>query len=225
MQLWIAFELVSSSYWKQRSNKSAQSSTRCELLSNLYLRHIENNLQMLPLRNCYVVNCFRTCIFVILKTTDLYLQCQTKTLWIAFELVSSSYWKQPIRLYNGALHSCELLSNLYLRHIENNCVKNANNKTHVVNCFRTCIFVILKTTKIRTSFTKPCCELLSNLYLRHIENNRAKKTYWVSTVVNCFRTCIFVILKTTKARATLHRTTVVNCFRTCIFVILKTTRH
>ena len=42
------------------------------------------------------------------------------------------------------------------------------------------------------------CELLSNLYLRHIENNKAETNNIDENVVNCFRTCIFVILKTTQ---------------------------
>ena len=169
----------------------------CELLSNLYLRHIENNPH---------------------EKTD-----REAALWIAFELVSSSYWKQPLRLYNGALHSCELLSNLYLRHIENNSASYSVTLAGVVNCFRTCIFVILKTTVyywfayfgelwiafelVSSSYWKQhiCrihlygarCELLSNLYLRHIENNSEKINDYEYNVVNCFRTCIFVILKTT----------------------------
>ena len=66
---------------------------------------------------------------------------------------------------------CELLSNLYLRHIENNPSINLVESVLVVNCFRTCIFVILKTTRQKKSANKCGCELLSNLYLRHIENN------------------------------------------------------
>ena len=46
----------------------------------------------------------------------------------------------------------------------------------VVNCFRTCIFVILKTTRQQAEEIGTRCELLSNLYLRHIENN-CVKTY------------------------------------------------
>ena len=92
---------------------------------------------------------------------------------------------------------CELLSNLYLRHIENNhgnaeCIQRA-----VVNCFRTCIFVILKTTTQINQAKANRCELLSNLYLRHIENNQNISLMRKQIVVNCFRTCIFVILKTT----------------------------
>ena len=144
--LWIAFELVSSSYWKQRNYCTISGWGSCELLSNLYLRHIENNSPSCCIQQCYVVNCFRTCIFVILKTTRGVIQKQPLRLWIAFELVSSSYWKQH-RFFNPPVAKrCELLSNLYLRHIENNLLMLHRRNFYVVNCFRTCIFVILKTT-------------------------------------------------------------------------------
>ena len=70
---------------------------------------------------------------------------------------------------------CELLSNLYLRHIENNCARHPLADQQVVNCFRTCIFVILKTTKMSEVELPKSCELLSNLYLRHIENNEEER--------------------------------------------------
>ena len=172
--LWIAFELVSSSYWKQLHTQKCRKRLSCELLSNLYLRHIENNTFAAYICTGRVVNCFRTCIFVILKTTAKKLMITSIMLWIAFELVSSSYWKQR--------------------------VKQKQNDMKVVNCFRTCIFVILKTTKtlfwgrkwelwiafelVSSSYWKQqlrtkmlnavSCELLSNLYLRHIENNEGR---------------------------------------------------
>ena len=169
--LWIAFELVSSSYWKQLHTQKCRKRLSCELLSNLYLRHIENN--------------------TFLQITRL------KRLWIAFELVSSSYWKQPN--YWAVVWVV------------------------VVNCFRTCIFVILKTTAIVHAGAGVglwiAFELVSSSYWKqrlwgHAEAHR---------VVNCFRTCIFVILKTTHSRLNNIIHQVVNCFRTCIFVILKTT--
>ena len=170
------------------------------MLSNLYLRHIENNVSATWLLTGNVVNCFRTCIFVILKTTVRRPKCPSRLLWIAFELVSSSYWKQPLAMPLIQCLSCELLSNLYLRHIENNRGQDRGRGGTVVNCFRTCIFVILKTTFIcyknsknklwiafelvSSSYWKQharglcvlasCCELLSNLYLRHIENNQVR---------------------------------------------------
>ena len=270
--LWIAFELVSSSYWKQPRTRNA--------------------------RTRHVVNCFRTCIFVILKTTSLNAYLGIRGLWIAFELVSSSYWKQQMEIeylevalwiafelvsssywkQHGAIfarrhESCELLSNLYLRHIENNGDYSAKNTIRVVNCFRTCIFVILKTTKRNCSAACASCELLSNLYLRHIENNRrnasrstrvlwiafelVSSSYWKQLCpVKSGNFSCCELLSNLYLRHIENNTlggerlgtglwiafelvsssywkqpgvtaaaglAVVNCFRTCIFVILKTT--
>ena len=220
--MWIAFELVSSSYWKQRIAGKGKQSDSCELLSNLYLRHIENNTVAWRLSSTSVVNCFRTCIFVILKTT--------------------------IKNRNFLEISCELLSNLYLRHIENNSKSTKNYGSIVVNCFRTCIFVILKTTHTWLVLLELrlwiAFELVSSSYWKQ----QMDRTISYQYVVNCFRTCIFVILKTTDQATTCQENgcellsnlylrhiennvtialyqdgEVVNCFRTCIFVILKTT--
>ena len=171
IRLWIAFELVSSSYWKQHTVKADAVAT--------------------------VVNCFRTCIFVILKTTKKPGELIVTPLWIAFELVSSSYWKQQAVTLTQRSPCCELLSNLYLRHIENNTIAIVPSFFVVVNCFRTCIFVILKTTLTLKKLTRIklwiAFELVSSSYWKQ-HRNKGGKSY---RVVNCFRTCIFVILKTT----------------------------
>ena len=222
IKLWIAFELVSSSYWKQRSNYTENTVLRCELLSNLYLRHIENN------------------------QTDK--EREEITLWIAFELVSSSYWKQQASARLPNTPRCELLSNLYLRHIENNQIGLLIFPLPVVNCFRTCIFVILKTTLSDKPYSVGCCELLSNLYLRHIENNERKwklienelwiafelvsSSYWKQPYLynyakrNRCELLSNLYLRHIENNLWASRGLfwyVVNCFRTCIFVILKTT--
>ena len=195
--LWIAFELVSSSYWKQLTEKLTKLNSGCELLSNLYLRHIENNFVTLTFNEESVVNCFRTCIFVILKTTSGFRSNYAEKLWIAFELVSSSYWKQLAMEWCSNSICCELLSNLYLRHIENNSPSGLYSASTVVNCFRTCIFVILKTTPTffwsAASMLWIAFELVSSSYWKQLCHFLSAFVF----VVNCFRTCIFVILKTT----------------------------
>ena len=145
LALWIAFELVSSSYWKQRPVSTAFRRPRCELLSNLYLRHIENN-------------CVTQSI------------CRTK-LWIAFELVSSSYWKQLHTQRWRKRLSCELLSNLYLRHIENNFYRNKTKLRKLWIAFELVSSSYWKQPLALEAIAQRSCELLSNLYLRHIENN------------------------------------------------------
>ena len=270
--LWIAFELVSSSYWKQLMHIWASEAQVvncfrtcifvilkttgidangtgpcCELLSNLYLRHIENNRYRKKNAGAHVVNCFRTCIFVILKTTNGGSLEHMVLLWIAFELVSSSYWKQrgfcninfqrvvncfrtcifvilktTLSDFDETSSRCELLSNLYLRHTENRRQQRADCCELLSNLYlrhieNNGLLSIWKTITLWIAFElvsssywkQPlhnnmlgigCCELLSNLYLRHIENNNSGFPLSSYRVVNCFRTCIFVILKTTNQR-------------------------
>ena len=197
LELWIAFELVSSSYWKQQSWSALGCTVGCELLSNLYLRHIENNLLKYSVYATNVVNCFRTCIFVILKTTPGRIPVALPRLWIAFELVSSSYWKQQRQRPRSERARCELLSNLYLRHIENNPYGTYYGVHMLWIAFELVSSSYWKQPKYKLGGICVSCELLSNLYLRHIENNIEAGERTAELVVNCFRTCIFVILKTT----------------------------
>ena len=120
--------------------------------------------------------------------------------------------------------SCDLLSNLYLWTIGNNthwvylCI------CRVVIYFQICIFEPLETTqRISTDdgnmlwFTfkfvslnhwkqrdgevhhvQPCCDLLSNLYLWTIGNNRLTKQSPQILVVIYFQICIFEPLETTE---------------------------
>ena len=146
-RLWIAFKFVSLSYDKQPGPISFTID--------------------------YVVNCFQICIFVLWQTTYKSIRC--------------------------AACSCELLSNLYLCPMTNNFWVVLYSHAIVVNCFQICIFVLWQTTRIAEerhkvwlwiafkfvslSYDKqltksrvvwsPSCELLSNLYLCPMTNNRA----------------------------------------------------
>ena len=66
----------------------------------------------------------------------------------------------------------------------------------VVICFQTYIFVILNTAKRLTASRGLGCDLLSNLYLCHIEYSDETKLPITPVVVICFQTYIFVILNT-----------------------------
>ena len=167
--MWFAFKLISLSYWIQR-NRCWQSKERgCDLLSNLYLCHIEYS---------------KIGYWSIFGR-----------LWFAFKLISLSYWIQLHRrayintigcdlLSNLYLchieysitdvlliwvYSCDLLSNLYLCHIEYSNQANVFWVHHVVICFQTYIFVILNTAFVLGEYNQERCDLLSNLYLCHIE--------------------------------------------------------
>ena len=144
--LWFAFKLISLSYWIQRTNNLKHVVYGCDLLSNLYLCHIEYSRP---------------------KEATGRIQ-----LWFAFKLISLSYWIQPYR-------------RIYISQI-------------VVICFQTYIFVILNTALQISTYQQMCCDLLSNLYLCHIEYSWWRGEIGRLSVVICFQTYIFVILNTAK---------------------------
>ena len=118
---------------------------------------------------------------------------------------------------------CDLLSIYYLWHTENNALRAITKRLTVVICFQSIIFDILKTTCFFCSWRKNAlwfafnllsltywkqptyslicnlfgCDLLSIYYLWHTENNRLDKKCDVESVVICFQSIIFDILKTT----------------------------
>ena len=169
----------------------------CDLLSIYYLWHTENNIidEIESLQ--YVVICFQSIIFDILKTTQGLQFPLSIQLWFAFNLLSLTYWKQRNR--------------------------SAASVEGVVICFQSIIFDILKTTcsglckygfrlwfafnLLSLTYWKQhfppnspcatCCDLLSIYYLWHTENNFTGRDSHISSVVICFQSIIFDILKTT----------------------------
>ena len=142
--MWFAFKLISLSYWIQQLAILLNRYLCCDLLSNLYLCHIE---------------------YSPVVRSD-----RKEMLWFAFKLISLSYWIQLGGTISTILSSCDLLSNLYLCHIEYSpslsfvsCFKLwfafklislsywiqqgiiLSLQNYVVICFQTYIFVILNT--------------------------------------------------------------------------------
>ena len=196
--LWFAFNLLSLTYWKQHSE--IQKST------------------------IYVVICFQSIIFDILKTTCQDIHILAVLLWFAFNLLSLTYWKQHANQDAYDKQSCDLLSIYYLWHTENNKKYKMHFRLLVVICFQSIIFDILKTTiglkgitvlllwfafnLLSLTYWKQHwptipllllrCDLLSIYYLWHTENNHRQDGYLLLTVVICFQSIIFDILKTTR---------------------------
>ena len=169
--LWFAFNLLSLTYWKQRINILLLPLISCDLLSIYYLWHTENNGGWCLLIRCVVVICFQSIIFDILKTTQFAGRFNIVLLWFAFNLLSLTYWKQQGERYT-----------LWYP---------------VVICFQSIIFDILKTTGLLRWKIVAGCDLLSIYYLWHTENNQKASDYIGKTVVICFQSIIFDILKTT----------------------------
>ena len=98
----------------------------CELLQNVYLCISTYNMVEAINKRCYVVNCFKMCIFALARTT---------TVEKAEKLMC-----------------CELLQNVYLCISTYNINDFMMTTIIVVNCFKMCIFALARTTTISTNF-------------------------------------------------------------------------
>ena len=94
LQLWIAFNFVSLQCETQQNKPFHLTAAGCELLSILYLCSVKHNSAPNSYSLLLVVNCFQFCIFAVWNTTY-----------------------RPINLH---VHSCELLSILYLCSVKHN---------------------------------------------------------------------------------------------------------
>ena len=168
------------------------------MLSIYYLWHTENNsavpVELLPI----VVICFQSIIFDILKTTCNRFSAGYEPLWFAFNLLSLTYWKQQPSIILLIHSRCDLLSIYYLWHTENNMNDKLLCIGIVVICFQSIIFDILKTTKIGTYATESALWFAFNLLSLTYWKQLGKKYLFVPSVVICFQSIIFDILKTTE---------------------------
>ena len=142
------------------------------MLSNLYLCPMTNNSIRKHQNKKFVVNCFQICIFVLWQTTLPINSDLPNVLWIAFKFVSLSYDKQ--HYYDSIVHSirCELLSNLYLCPMTNNLLLPI---LHTIMLWISFKFVSLSYDKQQggqRGRQGARCELLSNLYLCPMTNNK-----------------------------------------------------
>ena len=95
------------------------------------------------------------------------------------------------------LYSCDLLENIYLCGINNNCPADGYVSETVVICLKISTFVVSTTTLFIKSTASMRCDLLENIYLCGINNNRPR--YWLisARVVICLKISTFVVSTTT----------------------------
>ena len=139
----------------------------------------------------FAFKCVSLCSQIIITT-------QVRMLWFAFKCVSLCSEKRRFDLLERDFESCDLLSNLYLWTIGNNSSTSFHTKASVVICFQICTFEPLETTWIMRLMRRcllwfafkfvplnhwkqlhgmlemipMSCDLLSNLYLWTIGNNK-----------------------------------------------------
>ena len=97
--------------------------------------------------------------------------------------------------------SCDLLENIYLCGINNNCNGYLSQHLQVVICLKISTFVVSTTTSCFATFTPACCDLLENIYLCGINNNTSYWTQSLPSVVICLKISTFVVSTTTRGFA------------------------
>ena len=168
--LWIAFIFVSLNYQKHFANWLKESTTRCELLSFLYLWTIKSIAQAYNVDYMLVVNCFHFCIFELSKALNQKEQLRYQQLWIAFIFVSLNYQKHWFAWTERGTARCELLSFLYLWTIKS---ISKNHRRYQTTLWIAFIFVSLNYQKHSFALignAVASCELLSFLYLWTIKS-------------------------------------------------------
>ena len=170
--LWFAFNLLSLTYWKQLVGRVKPRNICCDLLSIYYLWHTENN------------------------SWDSF--TWRGVLWFAFNLLSLTYWKQ---LNNPFKRSVAVV--ICFQSIIFDILKTTHSSRVIAQCLLWFAFNLLSLTywkqrKILMDVYSISCDLLSIYYLWHTENNHRQDGYLLLTVVICFQSIIFDILKTTR---------------------------
>ncbi len=171
--MWFAWKFVPLWYQQQLSESKVRSSRRCDLLENLYLCGISNNtnqrqiyhhalwfawkfvplwyqqqLYLLYISLGLVVICLKICTFVVSATTDLQRTVSRHLLWFAWKFVPLWYQQQRGWPLLPPIPCCDLLENLYLCGISNNCMSSVLCKPSVVICLKICTFVVSATTNV-----------------------------------------------------------------------------
>ena len=138
------------------------------------------------------------------------------------------YQQQRCEASIFSILGCDLLKNIYLCGINNNWVKNMSKEKRVVICLKISIFVVSTTTvlwrrpffiqlwfawkylslwyqqQLRWKITASniSCDLLENIYLCGINNNKHMQIHLWQRVVICLKISTFVVSTTThRARA------------------------
>ena len=117
-------------------------------------------------------------------------------LWIGFKFVSLTYQKQFLREKIIPSVRCELVSNLYLWRIRNNCIVLFLCSYMLWIGFKFVSLTYQKQYLHSVEHSRKCCELVSNLYLWRIRNNGKFCYKMNASVVNWFQICIFDVSET-----------------------------
>ena len=93
----------------------------CDLLENIYLCGINNNEGSSASVLLCVVICLKISTFVVSTTTLHFVKCEQIALWFAWKYLPLWYQQQQLRFIFATYFCCDLLENIYLCGINNNC--------------------------------------------------------------------------------------------------------
>ncbi len=170
--LWFAWKFVPLWYQQQLLPTSLSYIICCDLLENLYLCGISNNSFCYYLMKNLVVICLKICTFVVSATTEKPTEFDQCLLWFAWKFVP--LWYQQQRRYAHRLwnYSCDLLENLYLCGISNNMSCIVVDRPLLWFAWKFVPLWYQQQQGKSVGASGSGCDLLENLYLCGISNNR-----------------------------------------------------
>ena len=118
-------------------------------------------------------------------------------MWFAWKYLPLWYQQQRLAISVTLRKCCDLLENIYLCGINNNWQVFLTWIWNVVICLKISTFVVSTTTHINTPCSFAGCDLLENIYLCGINNNRGRWTSLRGLVVICLKISTFVVSTTT----------------------------
>ena len=200
--LWFAWKYLPLWYQQQHWRPDGGCCCRCDLLENIYLCGINNNLRDYNKKTEAVVICLKISTFVVSTTTVLFHLAIWRVLWFAWKYLPLWYQQQLQQVVCLSNSCCDLLENIYLCGINNNLWILQPLKNCVVICLKISTFVVSTTTlhaevfsfrelwfawkylplwyqqQLDTEYSEAVkrCDLLENIYLCGINNNRVAKS-------------------------------------------------
>ena len=141
-------------------------------LENIYLCGVNNNDEQFVGVPLFIVICLKISTFVVSTTTIYGYSNPYYKLWFAWKYLPLWYQQQLkpfIDFYNS---NCDLLENIYLCGINNNTFMSTYFCPSIVICLKISTFVVSTTTVPPLPAVQSYCDLLENIYLCGINNNR-----------------------------------------------------
>ena len=171
----------------------------CDLLENIYLCGINNNNGELSVRVSAVVICLKISTFVV-STTTLRQWCITLTLlWFAWKYLPLWYQQQRVFVRRFIVKRCDLLENIYLCGINNNASYNELGENQLWFAWKYLPLWYQQQRKFVITWMLLRCDLLENIYLCGINNNKTSSNSLLSHVVICLKISTFVVSTTTQS--------------------------